>query len=62
MIINQQGVEFGGMSLPNMQIGLGDFSLYGLYQLLQEYNYFVDFSIDPNKKFLTATMEIGTDL
>lgn len=62
MIINKQGVEFGGMSLSNMQIGLDDFYLHGLYQLLQEYNYFVDFAIDPDKKFLTATMEIGTDL
>ena len=49
-------------SMMNMHISVGDFYLYGSYQLLNEINHPIDLSINPGIKFPTAagSTSIGT--
>lgn len=54
------GSGFGGMGMADMNIGLGDFYLYGSYNLLNDYDHNIGVSLNPNIKFPTASMGIGT--
>src|SRR3990170_2932809 len=46
-------------SMMNMHISLGDFYLYGAYQVLNEINHSIDLFINPNVKFPTAAGSTG---
>lgn len=59
-MMNSQSNNLIGQNLSNhMGISLGDFYLYGTYQILKEYNNWVDLFVNPNIKFPTAS-KIGT--
>lgn len=58
-MMNGGNMHGGNNSMMNTQISLGDFYLYGSYQLLNEYDSSIDLFVNPNIKFPTSSASSG---